>query len=73
MNSLNTTEPVLGHLAQQCGMELPLAVYQSAAGFYLGTWTDHGPYTRESVEYWPTRTAAELALASGEWTQKPNL
>jgi len=56
-----------------CSVELPLQVLQSHAGFYIGTFSDEdGPISRESEEYFPTRQAAEAALASGTWTQKPN-
>lgn len=63
-----------GLLAKQyCGVELPLQVLQSAAGFYLGTSDpQEGPFSRESDCYWPTREAAQAALASGEWPQKPH-
>ena len=41
-----------------------IAVYGSAAGYYLGSWCRCGPYSRESG-YYPTRQAAEAALAAG--------
>jgi hypothetical protein len=60
-----------GKLAQQvCGMELPLQVLGSQAGYYIGTTDECGPYSRESVEYFPTKEAAFAALETGEWTQK---
>jgi hypothetical protein len=65
----------IGWLAKKYGnQELPLQVCPSAAGFYLGTLTPKGePYSRESVQYWPTRGAAERALRIGRpaWTQRP--
>src|SRR3546814_7158271 len=52
------------------GNRLPLAVLKSHRGYYLGTYDDCGPVSRESAEYWPTEDRAEDALASGEWTQR---
>ncbi len=52
------------------GQRLPLSVLQSAAGYYLGTYNESGPVSRESVEYWPTEDRAEDALTSGDWTQR---
>jgi hypothetical protein len=63
----------LGVIAQRCGFELDLDVYESGAGFYLGTYSDDGPYTRESQEYWRTRKQAQLALETGQWTQRRDL
>lgn len=54
------------------GQRLPLKVLRSAAGYYLGTQDpeDGSPYSRESVEYWPTEAAAAEALSTGEWNQR---
>lgn len=62
-----------GLLAREYGgASLPLEVMQSAAGYYLGTSQGGMPYTRESVEYWPTEDQARRALEAGEdaWTQR---
>jgi len=60
-----------GHLAKKyCNLSLPLEVLQSAAGFYIGTFNEDGPISRESVEYFPTREVAEVALTEGSWTQR---
>ena len=60
-----------GHLAMQfVGRDLPLQSLQSGAGFYLGTADREGPVTRESVEYFTDREAAERALKMGNWTQR---
>lgn len=60
----------IGYLALNFGGEpLTIQVLQSAAGFYIGTY-DEGPYSRESVEYFPTREDAETALQMGTWTQR---
>lgn len=60
-----------GKLAKSyCGVELPLQVLKSQAGFYIGTSDVEGPCSRESVEYFPTKDAAFAALKTGEWTQK---
>lgn len=64
---------MIGKLAASCGFQLPLQVLPSAAGFYLGTSELGMPFTRESVEYWPSADAADDALSNGKWTQKEDL
>lgn len=61
-----------GRLAfQYCGLWLPVRVYKSAAGYYLGTRGDDGaPISRESAEYFATEGIASEALATGGWTQR---
>lgn len=62
----------VGQLAQAClGVTLPLQVLHSPAGYYIGTSDHDGPASRESVEYFPTLTAARHALNTGAWTQRP--
>ena len=61
---------MIGKLAASCGFQLPVEVMQSAAGFYLGTSEFGMPFSRESVEYWPTQKEADDALKNGTWTQK---
>lgn len=62
-----------GLLAQRFGgVDLPLKVLVSAGGYYIGTEEEGMPYSRESVEYWPTQVDAENALENGDWTQRPN-
>jgi hypothetical protein len=34
---------------EDCGVELVPGVHRSAAGFYIGTWCDCGPYSRASA------------------------
>lgn len=53
-----------------CGKRLPVQVLRSQAGYYLGTATEEGPCSRESLEYWSSETAACNALATKEWTQR---
>jgi hypothetical protein len=66
--------PAFGRLASLSnGPKLPLQVLESRAGFYIGTCTAEGPYSRESVEYWREAGAAQLALEHGLWTQRANL
>lgn len=72
---MSTTLPPhpIGRLANEIGYRLPLSVLESFRGFYLGTANDEGPVSRESVEYWRTREAAQSALSAGEgkgWTQR---
>lgn len=62
-----------GVLANENGKTLELQVLQSYAGFYLGTFTEDGPFTRESQEYWKTEAMAKEALDAGRWTQKQYL
>ena len=67
-------EQQCGRLAAAAGAVFPLTVCESRAGFYLGTRARDGtPYTRESVEYWHSKAAAEDAWRQGIWTQRPFL
>jgi hypothetical protein len=60
-----------GKLAlEYCKKRLELKVLKSNNGYYLGTFNDEGPCSRESLEYWKTQDLAEKAMASGDWTQK---
>lgn len=60
-----------GQLANSfCGLILPLKVYRSGAGFYIGTYDEEGPCSRESNEYYRSEKLAQVALDSGSWTQK---
>lgn len=64
-------KPSFGYLASLFdGPLLPLQVLKSRAGFYIGTCTEEGPYTRESEEYWCESGAAQVALENGLWTQR---
>ncbi len=49
-----------------CGSVPRLGVYQSAAGHYVGTYCECGPYSRESG-YYPEREDAQKAIHSGEF------
>lgn len=63
-------EPI-GYLAlTYVSKRLPLQVRQSAAGHFIGTADDNGPVSRESVEYFRSYEAAELALSAGHWQQR---
>lgn len=59
-----------GYLAKSAGAELPLTVFFSQAGFYIGTSQDGMPYSRESIEYWRRKEQAKAALETGCWSQK---
>ena len=50
------------NVCPDCKRKLEFAVQQSAAGYYVGTWCDCGPYSRET-EYFDTREEAEMSLA----------
>lgn len=59
-----------GLLAKKyCNLSLPLQVLNGAAGFYIGTFNEDGPISRESAEYFPTWEDAYQALTDGSWTQ----
>lgn len=47
-----------------CGIAPDMQVYLSGGGWYIGTWCNCGPYTRES-EYYATPESAQGALDSG--------
>ena len=65
--------PKHGALALEwCKVRLPIQVLRSAAGWYLGTFGEAGPTSRESVEYFRSEDKAKEALASGNWTQRAN-
>ena len=61
---------MIGKLAASCGFQLPVQVMQSNAGFYIGTMEFGMPFSRESVEYWPSEQDAKDALKNNSWTQK---
>lgn len=60
----------IGQVARAYGACLSVEVLESAEGFYIGTREDDLPFSRESVEYYASRTAAERALNRGSWTQR---
>lgn len=67
----STDHPVrVGQLAAVAGYRLPLEVLSSPSGYYIGTSTDDGPVSRESVEYFGSLEAARKSLDSGAWTQR---
>ena len=70
----SVNERKIGWLAKEWGgVELELKVLKSAAGFYLGTRDEEGPYSRESEEYWRTFEEAEATLTGAgqtSWTQR---
>jgi hypothetical protein len=67
---MKAPSPVFGKLSVAVGQPLPLEVKKSRAGYYLGTSNEEGPFTRESVEYWPKAEQATKALTLGLWTQR---
>lgn len=64
-----------GMLALKQGKQLPLRVLTNSSGkYYIGTFNElHGPFTRESREYWDRAYQAEEALEKGTWTQRQHL
>jgi len=68
--------PPIGKLAEQdFGVRLPLTVLGSQKGFYLGTFDEEGPLSRESVEYWADEADAIAALKTSNtdaqsWAQR---
>lgn len=61
---------MIGQIALAHGERIWLEVLNSEKGFYIGTRDQMLPFTRESVEYFATRSAAEQALRQGTWTQR---
>ena len=59
-----------GQIALRYGEALPLEVLDGDLGFYIGTRKDGPPFSRESDEYFASRAQAQLALATGAWTQR---
>jgi len=61
----------IGKLALQwCHVYLDNAVYKSGAGYYIGTFNEDGPCSRESVEYYSTKEQAQAALEANSFTQR---
>ncbi len=72
LNHINgkLTRVPYGLLAKEIlGLTLELRVLKSAAGWYLGTFNDGGPVSRES-EYFQTKFLAESALKNRTWSQR---
>ncbi|ELM4675218.1 hypothetical protein Q3Q70_003723 [Salmonella enterica] len=68
---LTSSSSLTGLLAARfAGLSLPLKVLRSGAGYYIGTQNEEGPVSRESVEYFATRSQAERALKQGTWSQR---
>ncbi|WP_271963889.1 hypothetical protein [Pseudomonas aeruginosa] len=56
----------LAHLS----LELPLQVLMNKnRAYYIGTFDEEGPVSRESVEYYPSRELAQQALDNDTWSQ----
>lgn len=51
-------------MCDECGVTPELDVYSTPAGYYVGTYCNCGPFSRESG-YYPTYDAAKKALDSG--------
>jgi hypothetical protein len=51
-------------ICSDCGVAVKLGVHSSPAGFYIGSYCDCGPYSRESG-YYRTREQAEKVLKKG--------
>ena len=52
-----------------CAVMPRIDVYRSGAGFYIGTYCQCGPYTRESG-YYRNRDQAQAALHSGRYGRR---
>ena len=52
----------------ECKCDLLPEVLRSAAGYYIGTRCDCGPYSRES-DYYPTPEAAQSDLDKGTYSR----
>lgn len=60
----------IGQVAYAYGSCLTVEVLENEEGFYIGTREDDLPFSRESVESYPSRAEAERALNRGTWTQR---
>jgi len=49
-----------------CKIHVDLAICHSPAGFYIGTYCNCGPYSRESG-YYKTESEAQKALDKGDY------
>jgi hypothetical protein len=54
-----------------CEVMLVEEVHMSPAGYYIGTWCNCGPYSRES-DYYPDRESAQKALDSWSVSYRDN-
>lgn len=63
-----TLETGAPHVCGDCRTAPVLGVWQSAAGYYVGTRCSCGPYTRESG-YYASEESAREALASGDYSR----
>lgn len=70
MNTVRLPKEAIGQVAHAYGACLRVEVLENADGFYIGTREGDLPFSRESVEYYPSRGAAERALNRGTWTQR---
>lgn len=71
--AVDEVTPVYGKIAQEEGKKLlPLRVFKSSQGFYMGTPADDSQSfsSRESLEHFKTAQEAKIAVCSGNWTQR---
>lgn len=54
------------------GLTLELKALKSAAGWYIGSSSDKGPCSRDSLGYYPSVYVARAALTACSWTQRQN-
>ena len=52
---------------KDCNTTMSLRVCRSAAGHYIGYECSCGPYSRESMDYYPTNDAAREELEAGTY------
>jgi hypothetical protein len=53
-----------------CLTKVKLGVYMSAAGYYIGTYCECGPYSRESLLYFLTKEDAQEVFNNDNWTRR---
>lgn len=63
-------EKMLKDRKNRCKQGKEVKVFHSAAGFYIGTFDDEGPYCRLSVEYYKDRDKAQTALDNRTFTER---
>lgn len=64
-----TIESGASSSCEDCGITVVLDVYHSGGGYYIGTYCNCGPYSRES-SYYLTREQAEFELENGIWESR---
>jgi len=65
--TVGTGAPVI---CPECKTATCNGVCKSAAGFYIGRVCNCGPYSRESIDYYPTYEKAKEAFDESTWRMR---